>query len=130
MAWRPIYLGRNAVFCVKEGKCIENIGKRGVDTFKEAKAIIRSILRDFEKGYTYDHYGNVREMDRRLAVRRLNFLYLLAKRHGMNEEDYQKMIREIERAKRKLIEMEVKQIKQRIEKWDVGRRVRQRALTF
>ena len=102
MPWRPIYLGENSVFCIKENKCIKNIRKKGVDTYKEAKEIIKAILRDFKRGYTYDHYGRVIKMDRNLALRRLNFLYLLAKMHGMNQKDYQKMIKEIERAKREI----------------------------
>ena len=133
MAWRPIYLGRNAVFCVKEDKCIPSIGKAGVDTLEEARAIIRSILRDLKKGYTYDHYGNVREMDYKLAIRRLNFLLLLAKKHGMPHNEYLELIKEVERAKSKVRELAVEGLRAKAEMkefGEIGRKRRQLSLNL
>jgi hypothetical protein len=131
MSWRPIYLGRNSVFCIKENKCIPNINKPGVDTLKEAKAIIRSILRDLKRGYTYNHYGEVIPMDRRLAIRRLNFLLLLAKKHGLPEDEYKLLKMEIQRAERKVKELEIEALKEKaeIKSWS-GIKRRQKALSF
>jgi len=75
--WRPIYEGARSSYAVNEGVYV--VGK-GVNV-ETASAIALLILRDLERGYTYDHYGNRIPMTKELARKRLVYLIALAKKH-------------------------------------------------
>ncbi|MEB2836103.1 MAG: hypothetical protein GSR80_000119 [Desulfurococcales archaeon] len=79
----PVYQGKNSCYARREGVYVRKARRPGVDTLAEAAAIARLILRDLKRGYTYEN-GTCRKvkMSKSLAVRRLNFLKLLARRHG------------------------------------------------
>ncbi|MCE4608827.1 MAG: hypothetical protein F7C36_00385 [Desulfurococcales archaeon] len=78
----PVYQGRNSCYARREGIYVKRARKPGIDTLAEAAAIAKLILRDLRRGYTYeDKTCRKTKMTRRLAVRRLNFLKLLARRH-------------------------------------------------
>ena len=79
----PVYQGPRSCYARREGLYVRRARRPGIDTFAEAAAIARLILRDLKRGYTYEN-GSCRRirMTRELAARRLNFLKLLARRHG------------------------------------------------
>ena len=78
-----VYQGPKSCYARREGIYVKKARRPGIDTLAEAAAIARLILRDLRRGHTYEN-GTCRKirMTRRLAVRRLNFLKLLARRHG------------------------------------------------
>ncbi len=78
----PVYQGPRSCYARREGLYVRRARRPGIDTLAEAAAIARLILRDLRRGYTYeDRTCRKIRMTRRLAVRRLNFLRLLARRH-------------------------------------------------
>jgi hypothetical protein len=79
----PVYQGPRSCYARREGVYVRRARRPGVDTLAEAAAIARLILRDLRRGYTYENRTcrKVR-MTKALAVRRLNFLKLQARRHG------------------------------------------------
>ncbi len=68
----------------REGWYIRRIREPGVDTLKEAVALAWAVMRDYRRGYTYDNDNGCRKikMDWSLAEKRLNYIPVLAKKHG------------------------------------------------
>ena len=79
---RSIYLGRSSAYAVREGVYVKDVRKEGIDVFSEAAGIAYLVLRDYRRGYTYDHYGKKIKMSRELFMRRLRFIIPLARKHG------------------------------------------------
>ncbi|BAA79706.1 hypothetical protein APE_0730 [Aeropyrum pernix ovoid virus 1] len=78
----PVYQGPKSCYARKEGVYVRRARRPGIDTLAEAAAIAKLILRDLRRGYTYENRSCKRiKMTKELAVRRLNFLKLLARRH-------------------------------------------------
>ncbi|MCD6369707.1 MAG: hypothetical protein J7L38_07945 [Thermoproteales archaeon] len=82
MGKKPIYLDINSVYAEKEGVYVRDFRKEGIDVFDEAIGIATLILRDYRRGWTYDHDGNIIEMTETLAKRRLNYIKPLSIKHG------------------------------------------------
>jgi hypothetical protein len=76
---RNIYQGPGSVYARMEGVWAPGSGIRSLES---AASIAALILRDYRRGWTYDHYGNVIPMTWDLARRRLVYLYPLAIKHG------------------------------------------------
>jgi len=101
-ATKPIYLGEDSITCQKEKVCIPDIKGNGVTTCKEAKAIIKLILRDLKRGWTYNHYGQKIKMTKDLAAKRISFLTKLAVFHGAPKKERECIKREVKKALKKL----------------------------
>ena len=82
--WKPIYEGADSVYARMEGVYVP---KRGIRDIEAAASIAALILRDYSRGWTYDHYGNVIGMNWDLARRRLLYLVPLAVKHGARDLD-------------------------------------------
>lgn len=84
MVRRNIYEGTSSCYALNEGIYVEG---RGIN-YPTALGISYLILRDLERGWTYDH-GCVRiPMNTVLARKRLNYLYPLALKHyGVSEAE-------------------------------------------
>ena len=79
----PVYQGPRSCYARREGLYVRRARRPGIDTLGEAAAIAALILRDLKRGYTYEGRSCKRvKMTRKLAARRLNFLRLLARKHG------------------------------------------------
>jgi len=78
MTGRKIYQGYNSCYARKEGVWIPD---KGVSP-RTLPSFIALILRDLKRGYTYQQ-GTCRKikMDEDLALRRLNYLIALSKKH-------------------------------------------------
>ncbi|HID41693.1 MAG TPA: hypothetical protein EYP33_06025 [Pyrodictium sp.] len=82
-----VYMGRNSCYARKEGIYVRRIRGKGIDTAKEAVAILKLILRDLRRGRTYEQ-STCREikMTRELFIQRVDYVPVLAKRHGAGKE--------------------------------------------
>ena len=76
---KDIYTGSGSVYARMEGAYVPE--RRGVD-LRTAASIAALILRDLKRGWTYDHYGNVVNMNWDLARRRLYYLVPLCVKHA------------------------------------------------
>jgi len=78
MAGRKVYQGHNSCYAKKEGVWIPG---KGVSP-RTLPSFIALILRDLKRGYTYQQ-GTCRKirMDEDLALKRLNYLIALSKKH-------------------------------------------------
>jgi hypothetical protein len=89
--WRPIYEGARSAYARMEGAWVPG---RGVRDAGAAASIAALIVRDYRRGWTYDHYGNVVPMTWDLARRRLLYLIPLAVKHGASQRDL-RLIRDL-----------------------------------
>jgi len=79
MSRRNIYQGKGSCYALKEGVFIPG-GGVNQDTLP---SFIALILRDLERGYTYDNSDCRRiRMTEDLALKRLNYLVALSRRHS------------------------------------------------
>jgi tRNA A37 methylthiotransferase MiaB len=78
MAGRKVYQGHSSCYAKKEGVWIPD---KGVSP-RTLPSFIALILRDLKRGYTYQQ-GTCRKirMDEKLALKRLNYLIALSKKH-------------------------------------------------
>ena len=83
----PVYQGANSCYAIREGFYVRRLRRKGIDTVKEAVAILRLILRDYRRGWTY-RQGDCKRirMTEELFERRVRFVVTLAKFHGADEE--------------------------------------------
>lgn len=79
---RNIYQGPSSCYATYEGIYV---GGRGVDLYT-AMGISYLILRDLNRGWTYDKQCRIIPMTPELAMRRLNYLYALSLKHYGREE--------------------------------------------
>lgn len=78
-----VYQGPNSWYARKEGFYVKRIERPGIDTIREAVAILSLILRDAHRGWTYDREtGHKVRMTKQLFVRRVKYILTLAKKHG------------------------------------------------
>ena len=97
MARRKVYQGYNSCYAVKEGVWIPD---KGVSP-RTLPSFIALILRDLKRGYTYQD-GTCRKirMNEKLALKRLNYLIALSKKHygsrakKYTEESLRKLVSE------------------------------------
>lgn len=75
---RNIYEGPRSCYAIREG--VYAYGK-GVN-LRTGVSILYLILRDLERGWTYDHNCRPIRMDYRLFVRRARYLYPLCLKHA------------------------------------------------
>ena len=82
-----VYQGANSCYALNEQRYVERVRKPGIDTLREAAGILKLILRDLRRGWTYEQ-GTCRKirMTRELFERRVNFVPFLAKKHGAKGE--------------------------------------------
>jgi len=78
----PIYLGRNSCYARHGLRPCPRRGRKGVDTKDEVDCIIRKIVSELRRGYTFDQSCRKIRMSKKLAKRRLLFLVKLACMHG------------------------------------------------
>ena len=78
-----VYQGANSCYALNEQRYVERVRKPGIDTLREAAGILKLILRDYRRGWTY-RQGDCKKirMTRELFEKRVNFIKLLARRHG------------------------------------------------
>jgi hypothetical protein len=89
--WRPIYEGTRSAYARMEGAWVPG---RGVGDAGAAASIAALIVRDYRRGWTYDHYGDAVPMTWDLARRRLLYLIPLAVKHGASRRDL-RLIRDL-----------------------------------
>ncbi|BES81243.1 hypothetical protein [Pyrodictium abyssi] len=79
----PVYMGRDSCYARREGVYVRRLRRPGIDTLREAAGVLRLILRDLRRGWTYEQ-GTCRKirMTQELFVQRVDFVPFLAKRHG------------------------------------------------
>ncbi len=79
----PVYQGANSCYALNEQVYVKRIRRRGVDTLREAAAILHLILRDYRRGWTYEQ-GSCRRirMTEELFEKRVRFVKRLARLHG------------------------------------------------
>ena len=73
---------------------VERIAKPGIDTISEAVAILWLILRDYRRGWTYDHsskYCRKIPMDERLFMKRARYVKTLAAKHGASKSELRRI---------------------------------------
>ena len=87
----PIYQGRNSCYAIKEGVYVKRIEMPGIDTISEAVGIAYLILRDYRRGWTYDHECRKQPMDSELFKKRLRYIATLAKRHGATKSELRRI---------------------------------------
>ena len=82
-----VYQGANSCYALNEQIYVRRLRRPGVDTLKEASGILKLILRDYRRGWTY-RQGDCKKirMTRELFEKRVNFIKLLARRHGARGE--------------------------------------------
>jgi hypothetical protein len=73
-----IYQGPSSCYAKKEGVWVPGSGVNE----ETLPAFIALILRDYKRGWTYDHNCDRIPMTDDLAVKRLNYLITLAKKHS------------------------------------------------
>lgn len=98
MSRTNIYQGENSCYGKKEGIYVTTPGV----TKRNYKRYISLILRDYRRGYTYDHQCRKIPMSYNLAKRRLVYLIALAKKHGASKETIKKIKHAVEKAIEKL----------------------------
>ncbi len=91
MAKHPIYQGRDSCYALREGIYVKRIEKPGIDTISEAVGIAYLILRDYRRGWTYDHECHKQPMDHELFMKRLRYIATLAKRHGATKAELRRI---------------------------------------
>jgi len=78
-----IYTGPDSCYGRREGIFVARIGRPGIDKVAEAAGILRLILRDRRRGWTYDGdtvaCRKVR-MSESLFIKRVNYVRVLARR--------------------------------------------------
>ena len=86
---RPIYLGPDSCYAYREGIYVKPKGHPGIDTIAEALGILYLILRDKRRGWSYDDKGPCRRirMGHELFVKRVNYVSVLAKKHGATRRE-------------------------------------------
>jgi len=77
-----IYLGKDSCYARRGLKYCKKKGRKGIDSKEEVDCIIRKILNELRKGWTFNHECKRIRMTRKLAERRLIFLVRLACTHG------------------------------------------------
>jgi len=87
---RNIYEGPSSCYAIKEG--IYVVGRKV--NLATAVAIAKLILRDFRRGWTYDHQCRRIPMTPTLFRKRLFYLIALAKKHGAPKHEV-KLIRKL-----------------------------------
>ncbi len=62
---------------------MKRIRRPGIDTLREAAGVLKLVLRDYRRGWTYEQ-GTCEKIDmtRELFERRVSFVKLLAREHG------------------------------------------------
>ena len=90
----PVYQGANSCYALNEQVYVKRLRRPGIDTLREAAGILRLILRDYRRGWTY-RQGDCKKirMTRELFERRVRFVAFLAKEHGARGE----VLRAVER---------------------------------
>ena len=91
---RPIYQGSNSCYALREGMYVKRIQRPGIDTVAEAVAILRLILRDYRRGYTWDDsskYCTKIPMTHDLFERRARYVKTLAAKHGATRSELQRI---------------------------------------
>ena len=85
----PVYMGRDSCYALYEGVYVKRRGRRGIDTLIEAAGILRLILKDYRRGWTYEQ-GTCRKipMTSELFRKRVKFVVKLAKMHGAKGRIY------------------------------------------
>lgn len=96
-----IYLGKNSIYRRKERKYAKEDRKKYISC-REARGIIKLILRDLKRGWTYDRSGKKIRMTKDLARRRLIFLISLSHFHGSPRKEKICIKKEVEKALKKL----------------------------
>lgn len=81
MARRNIYQGKDSCYARKEKIYVAGSGvtPRNMPTF------VKFIMRDYNRGWTYDHSCRKIRMTKTLAIKRLNYLITLCFRHYGNK---------------------------------------------
>ncbi len=77
-----IYQGRQSCYARKEG--VHVAGSKV--TPRNMKTFARFIMRDYERGWTYDHSCRKIKMTKKLAIRRMVYLKALCIKHTGEEE--------------------------------------------
>jgi len=82
-----VYQGADSCYARREGVYVKRVRRPGIDTLREAAGILRLILRDYRRGWTYEQ-GTCRKirMSRRLFEERVRFVKFLARQHGAKGE--------------------------------------------
>ena len=83
----PVYQGANSCYAMNEQVYVRRIRRKGIDTLREAAAILYLILKDYKRGWTYEQ-GSCRKirMTKDLFEKRVRFVAFLAKQHGAEGE--------------------------------------------
>ena len=83
----PVYQGANSCYALNEQVYVSRLRRPGIDTLREAAGILRLILRDYRRGWTY-RQGDCKKirMTRELFEKRVRFVAFLAKQHGARGE--------------------------------------------
>lgn len=89
----PIYQGHNSCYAKREGIYVKRVRKPGIDTLAEAAAILKLVLRDYRRGWTYDDDCGccIIPMDLELFKRRARYVVTLAHKHGAPKETIEKI---------------------------------------
>ena len=85
---RNIYEGPSSCYAIREGVYVKG---RGV-TPETAVGIAYLLLRDLERGWTYDHSCNRIPMTPQLFLQRLRYLYPLCVKHNRESCDLVKAL--------------------------------------
>ena len=78
-----IYQGRQSCYAKKEK--IHVAGSKV--TPRNMKTFVRFIMRDYERGWTYDHSCRRIKMTKKLAIQRMTYLKALCIKHTGEEEE-------------------------------------------
>ena len=97
----PIYQGANSCYAKREGVYVKRIRKPGIDTVAEAVAIAYLILRDYRRGYSYEHDCSKMPMTEELFEKRLNYIITLAHKHGATKSEIQRIAQIVTYVKKK-----------------------------